>query len=204
LANVLTALEAPFDPEVAAILATYPRHDGYLLSLFRVFANSPRFLRKGVANLLDRDSPLSIRQREIVILRVTANLACEYEWGVHVTAFSQHAGLTPAQVAATRCAADVADCWSAEDQLLVRVVDELCATGSLEAATLACFQQTWAVAAQLEILALCGNYHTVSFVANVARLPGEPFAARFPDAAGPVSPSSAARTSSGSRAAGDR
>lgn len=53
----------------------------YLLQLFRVFANSPRFLKKGALNLLDKDSPLTLRQREIVILRVCANNDCEYEWG---------------------------------------------------------------------------------------------------------------------------
>jgi alkylhydroperoxidase/carboxymuconolactone decarboxylase family protein YurZ len=180
MSHVLTPIEGPFDPDVDAVLATYPRRDGYLLSLFRVFANSRRFLRKGVANLLDRDSPLPMRQREIVILRVTANLDCEYEWGVHVAAFAKHVGLTAAQVAATR--ERNAGSWPAEEALLIRVVDELCGCGTLTDATLAAFQQSWDLAAQLEILALCGNYHTISFVANVARLPGEAFAERFPEA----------------------
>ncbi|MDF1722500.1 MAG: hypothetical protein P1U65_17645, partial [Minwuia sp.] len=33
---------------------------------------------------------------------------------------------------------------------------------------------------QLEVMALCGTYHTISQVANVAQLPPEAFAARFP------------------------
>jgi hypothetical protein len=36
------------------------------------------------------------------------------------------------------------------------------------------------VAQQLEIFALCGNYHTISFVANAARLQPEAFAAGVP------------------------
>lgn len=31
------------------------------------------------------------------------------------------------------------------------------------------------------VLALCGNYHTVSFVANTAELAGESWGARFPN-----------------------
>jgi alkylhydroperoxidase family enzyme len=176
----LVPVEEPFSSEVAAVLERYPQRDGYLLQLFRVFANSLRFLKKGTVNLLDKDSPLSMRQREIVILRVCANNHCEYEWGVHVTAFARHAGLTEAQVTATRLGDHHGDCWSHEDSMLIRDVDELCETGSVAAATNEQIQQLFSVEQQLEILALCGNYHTVSFVANTAGLAPEPFGARFP------------------------
>jgi len=176
----LQPLPEPWPDDIAAALAKYPQRDGYVIQLFRVFANSRRFLQKGVANLLDRDSPLPMRQREIVILRTTARNDCEYEWGVHVAAFSAHVGLGEAEVAATRLAPADAACWTAEESLLLRVVDELCDGGGLTETTRAAFAETWSPEQQLEILALCGNYHTVSFVANVARLAPEAFAARFP------------------------
>lgn len=179
MTHVLAPIEPPFPPEAAEVLKTYPQQGGYLLTLFRTFANSVRFLNKGVANLLDGESPLSLRQREIVILRVTANLGCEYEWGVHVAAFAKHAGLTEEHVAATRASAD-ASCWTAEERLLIRAIDELCADARIADATLALVQQAYTREQQLEILALAGTYHTVSFVANTARLPPEPFGARFP------------------------
>lgn len=177
--NRLKPLEPPYDRETEALLERYPRRNGYLLSLFRVFALSPRFLKKGVANLLDRDSPLPMRDREIVILRVTANNGCEYEWGVHVAAFAEHVGLDGKAVAATASVSQPAGVWTEREALLVRVVDELCAHGTLEDTTLAGLEAGFTLPEQLEILALVGNYHTVSFVANVARLPPEPFAARF-------------------------
>ena len=40
---------------------------------------------------------------------------------------------------------------------------------------------TWDLAQQLEILALVGNYHTISFVANSAELNKEPGAPDFPE-----------------------
>ena len=42
------------------------------------------------------------------------------------------------------------------------------------------FQKSWNLEQQLEILALCGAYHTISFVANTSRLALEPFAEKFP------------------------
>ena len=178
MANPLSPLEAPFPEEVSQALANYPKHDGYILTLFRTFANSLRFLKKGVPNLLDRDSPLDLRTREIVILRTTANRNCEYEWGVHVTIFAQTAKLTEAQVNATRI--DVAGCWSEDERALITAIDQLCSTGNLADYTRSTFQSKWTKEQQLEILALVGTYSTISFVANVAQLPAEPFAKRFP------------------------
>jgi len=42
------------------------------------------------------------------------------------------------------------------------------------------FQEMWTLEEQLEILALCGNYHLISFVANTARVENEVTGARFP------------------------
>jgi alkylhydroperoxidase family enzyme len=180
VSNVLKPLEAPFPTEIAKILEQYPQEGGYILSLFRTFANSVRFLKKGVPNLLDRGSPLPLTVREIVILRVTANNHCEYEWGVHVAVFREAAKLSEEQAAATRKSEANAPCWDATQRGLINAIDELCETGSFSDKTLKQFQADWTMEQQLEILALCGTYHTISFVANVTRLPGESFGARFP------------------------
>jgi len=180
-AQELKPIATPFPPEVAEAFERYPKGpDGYIIQLFRVFANSRRFLNgKGVVNLLDRDSPLALREREIVILRVTANLDCEYEWGVHVSTFANAARLTAAEVAATRQPVLHAT-WNGREALLLHCVDQLCSEGRIGDEAYPRFQATWTLEQQLEILALCGNYHLVSFVANTARLEPEPGAARFP------------------------
>ncbi len=180
MTNILAPVEPPFDQDAAALLDAFPRVQGQLLSLFRTFANSTRFLRKGVPNLLDPESPLPLREREIVILRVTACWRCEYEWGVHVAVFAEAAGFTPDQVAATETGAAGAPCWNDREGTLLAVVDALGRVGTLPDDLLAAFRDGWTVAQQLEVMALCGTYHTVSQVANVARLPPEGFAARFP------------------------
>lgn len=184
MSRKLKPLDEPYSQEVADILSTYPHRDGYLLSLFRVFANSVRFLKKGVANLLDKESPLPLRQREIIILRVCANLGCEYEWGVHVTAFSKAARLSRDQVRESLMGSSTSSCWADDEALLIAVVDGLCRAGSLDLKIQEGLEATWSLEEQLEILALVGNYHTICFVANVARLEGEKFGAKFPESDG--------------------
>ncbi|OYU13957.1 MAG: carboxymuconolactone decarboxylase [Alphaproteobacteria bacterium PA4] len=180
MSNRLAPVPEPWPADVAAALALYPAQDGYILQLFRTFANSLRFLKKGVPNLLDRASPLPLRIREITILRITANKDCEYEWGVHVAIFAAAARLTPAQVAATRAAAIDAALWTPAEAGLLQALDQLCRAGRLDDGVQARFEADWTREQQLEILALAGTYHTISFVANVARLPGEAFGAAFP------------------------
>ena len=170
----------PDSPQAAA-LAKYPQDsDGYIIGLFRVFANSLRFLTgKGVVNLLDDQSPLSLREREITILRTCANNKCEYEWSVHVATFANAAKFSPDQILASTQID--ADCWTPSEQLLINVIDGFCHQGKLSADLLTQFQDCWSVEQQLEIMALIGNYHTVSFVANAATLPLEPGCPTFPN-----------------------
>lgn len=174
--QVLQPLQPPYPAETEAVLDRYPKGaNNELIALFRVFANSLRFLaRTGPANLLDSKSPLSIREREIAILRITARLGCEYEWGVHVAVFSRAAGLSREEVDATHLGPPSAGCWSETESLLVRCIDEICDGAMIEQATLPQFQETWDLDQQLEILALCGHYHLISFVAKTVGLQNEP------------------------------
>ncbi len=179
--NILEPITEPYPADVAAVLLSYPQQDGYLLTLFRTFANSLRFLKKCVPNLLDKESPLSLRTREIVILRTTANKNCEYEWGVHVSIFSNAAKLSASQVEATRASTTDFGIWSAQEANLIIAIDNLCSSGRVEDDIYSQFQTDWTNEQQLEIFALCGTYHTISFVANSARLENEAFGARFPN-----------------------
>ncbi len=181
----LTPLEPPYLPAVAELLQRYPHRDGELLRLFKVFARSPRHLAKFAAGgLLDRDSPLTLAERETVILRTTANYRCEYEWGVHVTAFATAAGFSDAQVASTLEPRPDRSLWPEPLAVLLDACDELCHGARLCQATQEAVQRRWDVPAQFELFALVGFYHTVCNVAHAAQLAPEPWAARFPGAGG--------------------
>jgi alkylhydroperoxidase family enzyme len=151
------------------------------LVLFRTIATSARAWEKFRAgSLLDR-GPLSLREREIVIDRTCALTKCEYEWGVHVTTFAGPAHLTEEQVRATVLGAADAPCWSPAEQAMLAVVDALHHRATLSDAEVAALRAHYDDAKILEIMLLCGFYHTVSYIANGLALPLEEKGARFPN-----------------------
>ena len=83
----IAPLKPPYAPEINEQFDRIMRGAPPLM-LFRVMAGHERAWGKFRAgSLLDR-GPLSLREREIVIDRTCALNKCEYEWGVHVTAFA--------------------------------------------------------------------------------------------------------------------
>ncbi len=175
----LPPLTAPFADAVAVQLQQMMPPGVPPIALFRQVAHNPRVLERWRGGaLLDKGS-ISLRQREIVILRVTARLGAEYEWGVHVAFFAAKAGFTAAEIAAT-CHGFAADFAAAEDALLLLLVDALIERHGWDDALWQQASQTFSPAQLVEILALAGFYHTVSFTVNALRTPLEPGAPRFP------------------------
>src|SRR5689334_19274516 len=93
------------------------------LALFTTMARDRRlFFKFFNSGLLDRGH-LTIRQREIVIDRVTASCGAEYEWGVHVCAYAAKAALTEAQIVSLASGGPDDDSWADEDRVLIRLCD---------------------------------------------------------------------------------
>jgi alkylhydroperoxidase family enzyme len=150
------------------------------LSLFTTLARDHRlFFKFFNSGLLDRGH-LTIRQREIVIDRVTASCAAEYEWGVHVSAFAAKAGLTEEQITSLTVGRPDDTCWSDADRLLIRLCDSLHDDYTVDDELWADLTKGHSDEALLELLMLAGTYRTVSYLVNSLRLPPEPGAARFP------------------------
>lgn len=149
------------------------------LRLFTTLARDKRlFMKFFSAGLLDRGH-LSVRQREIVIHRVTALCKSEYEWGVHASAFAAHVGLDATQLGSlTYGNADDAH-WAAEERCLVQMCDALHADCTIDDALWSALRTHFSEEAMLELLMLAGFYRTVSYLTNALKLPLEPGAARF-------------------------
>lgn len=179
MANRLPPLEAPY-PADAAVLDKIGFGMPRPLALFRTIAHNPRVLdRIRTGGLLDRGS-LSLRQREIAILRTTALCQAEYEWGVHVRIFAEAARFSPTQIAATvRGRADDA-VWSGEEQSIVRLADALHAGARLDDALYGELAAHYTPAQLVELVALCGFYHMISFQIGAFAIAKEPDAPRFP------------------------
>jgi alkylhydroperoxidase family enzyme len=174
----LAPLAPPYPPEVAGELARMMPPGVPPIALFRTVAHNPRVLgRWRGGSLLDRGA-ITLRQREIVILRTTARLGAEYEWGVHIAFFAEKAGFSAAERAATVHAG--AEAWSGPEATLVRVVDALVDTATLDDALWAEAAAAFAPAQLVEILSLVGLYHMVAFVVNAAGVEREPGAPEFP------------------------
>jgi hypothetical protein len=102
------------------------------LLLFTTMARDRRlFFKFFNSGLLDRGH-LTIRQREIVIDRVTARCGAEYEWGVHVKAFAGKAELTDDQIESLLCGGPADPCWSDDDRVLIELSDSLDATCAID------------------------------------------------------------------------
>lgn len=180
-AGRIAPAEPPYHPDIAA------RFDALMppgippLVLFRTLARDKRLIERFMGGGLLDKGHLGLRQREIVIDRVTARCGSEYEWGVHVTFFAKRAGLDAAeQRSLVRGGPDDA-CWSDEDGLLIRLCDALHERCDVDDALWDALRARFSEEAMLELLLLAGFYRTVSYLTNALRLPLEPYAARFPD-----------------------
>jgi alkylhydroperoxidase family enzyme len=176
----ITPARAPFPPAVQAWLdLTMPAGEPPLV-LFTTLARDPRLFQKFFsAGLLDRGN-LTLRQREIVIDRVTALCKSEYEWGVHIARFASRVRLDDRQIQSLAHGAPDDPCWSTQERALLRTCDALHSECTLDEKTWQILRVHFSEQAILELLMLCGFYRTVSYLTNALRLPAEPGAAAFP------------------------
>jgi alkylhydroperoxidase family enzyme len=172
-------VDPPYSPEMQTDVDKLMRGRPPLL-LFRTVARNPRVLQRMMASgLLDRGS-ISIRSRELMILRTTARCGAEYEWGVHVALFGGKAEWTEEQIHSTvHGGADDAG-WSNEDRLVIRLADQLHGTATVDEALWGDLSAHFTDEQLVELIMLAGLYHAVAFVANATAVQHEAFAPRFP------------------------
>jgi alkylhydroperoxidase family enzyme len=176
----LEPLSPPYPEEIQADFNRIMPPGASPLVLFRAIAVSSRAWRKfRDGSLLDR-GPLPLRQREIVIDRVTARTGCEYEWGVHIAAFARAAGLSAEQILATVSGAADASCWSKEEKILIATVDALNDRATLSDQEFTALSAHFSQEQILEVMMLAGFYRTVAYIANGLSIANEPGAPTFP------------------------
>jgi alkylhydroperoxidase family enzyme len=180
----MSARIPPLDPPYAADLQEF--FDRIMppgippLVLFTTLARDPRlFERFRGGSLLDKGH-LTLRQREIVIDRVTAQCRSEYEWGVHIAFFAERAGIDEAMQRSLVLGTGEDPCWSTAERAIIRACDELNATADLTDKGWDDLREHLTEMAVVEIVMLAGFYRTVSYLTNSLRLPLESFAKRFP------------------------
>jgi alkylhydroperoxidase family enzyme len=173
----------PYDEETAAALDRL----GPPLAIFRVLARRPDRAH-GIAGwgryYLSRQCALSLRHRELLILRTTARCGAEYEWGVHVQVFAEKAGLTDAQLRSVTSGSPDDPCWTdPADRAVLHAADALDRDCDLTDADWIWLAGHVGDEGAVDTLLICGWYRAISYLARATRLPAEPGAPRFADVA---------------------
>jgi 4-carboxymuconolactone decarboxylase len=184
LAPRIAPLDPPYTDETATMLQKWmpPGSDAEPLALFRTLAvhdDLASRMRPLGAGILGHGR-VPPRMREIMIDRTCALCGAEYEWGVHAVAFGSAVGLTPDQIAATVNASSDPELWTGAEQSVLALADALHRDASIDDELFAELRRHFDDAQILELTATAGWYHTISFILGVARVPLEPWAARFP------------------------
>ena len=183
----IAPVDPPYSPELQSDFDKLMRGAPPLL-LFRTVARNPRVLQRMMAGgLLDRGS-ISLRSRELMILRTCARCGAEYEWGVHVATFGAKAQWTDAQLRSTVHGTADDPCWSPEDRLVIRLADQLHDTNRVDDLLWQEMSAQFAADQMIELIMLAGLYHGVSYMINAAVIQHESFAPKFPGAAGAGAP----------------
>jgi alkylhydroperoxidase family enzyme len=182
-------LTEPYAPEVADRLRRMMPPGIEPIGLFRTFAhNLPMAagLNAWGSYYLSSRLSLTLRDRELVIDRVTARCGCEYEWGVHVARYAQRAGLTPQQIHSITFGTPADPCWSPRDALVIEAVDALHDTATVPDGLWTRLAAVLEAAELLDLTLLAGWYHAISYAANAAAVELEEWAPRFADHATPA------------------
>lgn len=177
-------LAPPYGEELQALLTRMtPPAAPEILALFRVLAHHPALAERMTGwggFLLGRKALLPLRDREVVINRVCARCGAEYEWGVHVAAFTEAAGFTPQQNDAIADPKADLSPLPERDRLLVRMIDELHERSDVSDVLWDELARHWTQPQLIELLMLAGWYHAISYVCRAARVPLERWGARWP------------------------
>ena len=173
----------PYSPETALRLEAMMPAGVPPIGLFRTFVrNLPMATAMGSwgGYELSKRLSLTMRDRELIIVRTCARCRCEYEWGVHVAFFAERVGLTSGQITSLTHGHASDDCWTDErDRLLIEAADALHDGADLGDTLWDHLRQHFTDEQLLDVLMLAGWYHAISYAANGARVELEPGAPRF-------------------------
>ena len=159
------------------LLGDYAR-GGRILYLFRVCVRTPELCRAWIpASRYFATSPLTLRDRELIILRTCWLTKNEYTWGNHIPA-AKRAGLSDDDIRRIAKGPDAQ--WNTEDATLLRSVDELHANQVITDRTWSALARRYDHRELTDLIFIVGQYTFVAMWARSAGFPMEAGAARFP------------------------
>ena len=142
------------------------RVNGRVLNIFKTLANHPKLAKRWLvfANHIMGKSSLSLRDREILILRIGWLCKSGYEWGQHVL-IGLECDLDAAEIERIKQGAD-APGWTRAENLLLRATDELDADAFITDATWKGLSEFYSTEQLMDIVFTVGQYNLVSMALN--------------------------------------
>lgn len=137
-----------------------------VLNVLATIANHPALAKyfMGWAGQLLLRSSLPARDRELAILRVGWLCRATYEWAHHVEIGRDHAGLSAADIAAVKAGAVPGS--EADDDILLRAVDQLVGDRFIDDATWAALALRFEQIQLMDLVFVVGNYTMICMALN--------------------------------------
>lgn len=147
---------------------------GNPLNIHRIIANNPVLMNAytPLRYHIVRDSSLSPRQRELIILRTAHNCQSDYEWAHHVVR-GREAGLSDEEVERVRAGAQHL-AWASADAALLHCADEMFQQTEIQARTLALMAEHYSKEQLLDTIYTIGVYITLGTILKSFSVPLEP------------------------------
>ena len=139
---------------------------GGVLNIFRTMANHPDLARRWMvfANHVLGKSTLSVRDRELVILRIGYLCRSGYEWGQHVL-IAREAGMTEEEIRSCKTGPDTPGLADL-DRLLLKATDELHEDAHVSDATWEALAAHYDQQQMMDLVFTVGQYNLVSMALN--------------------------------------
>ncbi len=148
-----------------------PREDVVSLEILIRHANL-YLAHMGFGGKFLSDGEISIRDRELAVLRIGWLSQAPFEWGAHVK-IAKRNGVTSEEVARIKEGSD-AEGWTDHERALIRAMEELHFNSMITDETWALLAKSYNEKQLIEIVLMAGQYKTVAYLQNSLRLPIPP------------------------------
>ena len=178
----------PYPPELKIIENTAFSEYSKLAprNLRMTLAHHPKLANafQNLAHVVLFQTEVGARDREIAIIRTSALSRSEYVWGMHVEIYSESCGLTEEEIRDLTLKSSwrdlTAGVWTESEQVIVRFADELHQHSTAADETWAALEKFWSHEQVLELFFAASFYRLSSSFLNLAEVPLEVGARRFP------------------------
>ena len=140
--------------------------EGDIANVFKTMINHPDLFRRWVvfANHILGKSTISVRDREILILRIAYIVRSEYEWAQHVL-IARREGLSEDEIKMTQTGPDTHD-LATTDRLLLQATDELKDDTFISDETWSGLSEHYSTEQIMDIIFTVGQYNMLAMGLN--------------------------------------